>query len=189
MASPINSGRLCFIPRSPCHLAPPVSRLARLLIAKVLVEDAPGIDKALILVIFPELYNGFYGIGSRAGFFDIANIIQRIAGNMHLLTDFKRVYLLHLEEVRTNYADRQHHQAKVHDIAAIALAIAFDEHIQRQRIRLTVSMAHEHATPQFIENSPGGKCADSKANIRPDIAHTDQRQHGGTESGGERGHG
>src|SRR5207237_10176335 len=111
----------------------------------------PRIEKALIVVLCPELYNGFSGTGSRDGFFDIANIIQRVAGNMHLLTDFKRVYLLHREEVRTNYADRQHHQAKVHDIAAIALAIAFDEHIQRQRIRLTVSMAHEHARPEFIE--------------------------------------
>ena len=52
---------------------------------------------------------------------DIAKIDQLVARNIDFLPWLEHSILLHLEEVRTNHSQREHHQAQVYKVTTVAL--------------------------------------------------------------------
>src|SRR5215472_12257947 len=96
---------------------------------------------------------------------DVAKIDQLVARNIDLLPWLEQSILLHLEEVRTNHSQREHHQAQVYKIAAVALPVAFEEHVERKGIWLTVVVPHAHTTPDFVENRADGERANGKGYV------------------------
>ncbi len=123
------------------------------LVVEVFVEDAAWIDVALQLAIAPDLDNRFDGIGARVGFFKIAEVGELVAGDIDLLSRFEQGVALQLEEMGADDADGEEHETKVDEIAAVALAIAFDKHVEGKGIGFTVAVAYARAAPEFVEKS------------------------------------
>src|SRR5258707_2679492 len=94
-----------------------------------------------------------------------------------------RRIVLHVEEWRPNHSYGDHRQAKVDEVAAVTLPVALEEHIQRDRVRLSVAVPHMYTAPDFVENRSCSKGANGKCNIGPDIVNTRERQHSSTGCG------
>ena len=154
------------------------------LVGKVRVEGAARIEIAQELAVVPDLQLRRYGFGAGILGVDIAEKGELVAGDRHLLAGVQHGVLLCLKEVRAYYANGEHNQTKMHDIATVALAIALDESVERDGIGLAVLVAHAHPAPEFVKYGSGGKGADGKTDVGRDSAHTCQRQDGGT--GGSR---
>src|SRR5258708_12443965 len=98
---------------------------------------------------------------------DVAKIDQLIARNSDFLPWLEHSILLHLEEARTNHSQREHHQAQVYKVTAVALPVALEEHVQRKGIWLPVEVPHAHTAPHSSEHRADRPQPHPKAHLRP----------------------
>src|SRR6266700_7188016 len=82
----------------------------------------------------------------------IAGVNEAIAINCCLLTSLKGYIMLRLKDMRANDTNIKDYQTEVDHIAAIALTIAFEEHIESKRVGFAMTMTDTSATPEFVEN-------------------------------------